>query len=73
MAVTCEKCGRPTRSKKDRFCPKHAKAMLKLLADRGYLEPLEQRTISGPFRLAPKGSLSVETDQFDPTSNDFSE
>lgn len=47
--------------------------MLKLLADRGYLEPLEQRTISGPFRLAPKGSLSVETDQFDPTSNDFSE
>lgn len=40
MAISCEICGKPNPSRKDRFCRKHQKSVLRHLALVGYLEPV---------------------------------
>lgn len=57
----CEKCGKRTTSRKDRFCQRHAKAELKRLADLGYFEPLTEVTISGQHKLSKHRFLTQPT------------
>lgn len=47
MALRCEMCGRPNRSKKDRFCPEHENQMRRRMIASGYLEPLPRPERSG--------------------------
>lgn len=60
MALNCEICKRPTKSRKDRFCPTHAKQTLRRLEASGYLEPLTVTTVDGPQKLSKHRFLTLQ-------------
>ena len=65
MGLTCEKCGRPTQDRTDRFCRPHAVRLLRQMKREGYLVPLSYRTPEGVVRLADRGQthLTLEEDR----------
>jgi hypothetical protein len=58
MAKKCERCG--VSIPRDRFCPKHAKAVLIEAERSGYLQPLRVMTQDGPVRLAKSRFLTLK-------------
>lgn len=47
MGLHCEVCKTTLSNRKNRFCPRHAKQMLRKMEDSGYLEPLVVSTVDG--------------------------
>lgn len=66
MALNCEICKRPTRNRKDRFCPTHAKQTLRRLEASGYLEPLEVTTVNGRQKLSNHRFLTIQEGSMPP-------
>lgn len=63
MAQYCEICGTENQSRKDRFCPRHQRAVLRQLERSGYLEPLTVTTVDGVQRLSNRRFLTLPDDQ----------
>ena len=63
MADKCQKCGRKLEDRTDRFCPRHARELLREMETSGYLEPLVVRTMDGESKLSNRKYLTL-TDQF---------
>lgn len=65
MSANCEICGTLNPDKKNRFCRKHEKTVLRKLDREGYLEPLEVTTVSGHFRLSNRRFLTLQDESGD--------
>lgn len=60
MALNCEICGLPNTSRKDRYCKKHQKTVLRKLEKDGYLDPLVVTTVDGVQRLSKQRFLTLQ-------------
>lgn len=58
MVKTCEKCGVRI-NRKDRFCQKHARAVLVAAEKSGYLQPLSVMTVDGLVQVAKRRFLTI--------------
>lgn len=60
MALNCEICGIKNTSRKDRYCRKHQKTVLRRLEQVGYLEPLKVTTVDGVQKLSRQRFLTLQ-------------
>lgn len=62
MAANCEKCSRPLSDRTDRFCPLHARQLLRQMRREGKLQPLSFQTQDGRVVLDKAEFLTLQAD-----------